>query len=342
MGRIDFFLGVLLFVGGLPALTPGFIHAAIPESGFALTGSVYSDGDNQHIAQARVMLCDDGANPIEEMSTNDSGDFSFQGLRPGRYILRVQANGYQAAEVHVDLSFTSERGLTVTLQPLRRDTSAQAPGRQTISAHELAMPEAARNLLIAGKKKLYVENHAQSALRDFQCATAQAPTYYEAYYQTGMAYLALQNSPEAEKQFRRSLEISHKKYPDAEIALGTLLIRRNEITEGEALLRHGLAGNLYSWPGQLELGELELSRGHLETALAAAQTAAELAPQQPMVHRVLAVIHLRQQNYAALITDLDAYLQLDPDSPAGVRAKELRSEAERHLAVATATPVAVK
>ena len=336
MGRIDFFLGVCVLSLGvfLPGSVPGLMYSAAGESVFALTGKVVSEGNDQPIVQARVVLCDDGANPLEEMFTSESGDFSFPGLRPGHYILRVQARGYQDTETHVDLSLTSERGLAVTLKAARPDPTSK-PGEQTISVHELTIPEPARNLLISGKKKLFAGKDPQGALRDFQSAIQQAPKFYEAYYQAGMAYLALQNSTEAEKQFQKAVEISQKKYADADIALGTLLLHRGEASEGESLLRQGIAGNARSWPGQVELGELELSRGHLELARAAADTAVQLAPQQPFVYRLLAVIQLREKNYAALVSTLDSYIQLDPDSAAGVRAKELRAEAQKELANST-------
>jgi tetratricopeptide (TPR) repeat protein len=154
-----------------------------------------------------------------------------------------------------------------------------------------------------------------------------------------MAYLALQNSAEAEKHFRKSVDLSQKKYADADIALGSLLLQRGEERPGEELLRQGLASNPHSWPGQFALGELELTRGHVEPALAAAEQAAELAPTQPVVYRLLAIIHLRQKDYSALLTDLDAYLRLDPDSPAGLRAKELRAQAEKQLLAAPGATV---
>jgi len=105
-------------------------------------------------------------------------------------------------------------------------------------------------------------------LRDFQSAIKTSPGFYEAYYLAGMAYLALQNSAEIEKYFRKSVDLSQKKYADADLALGSL------------------------------------------------------------VFRLLAIIHLRQKNYSALLTDLDAYLLLDP---AGLRAKELHAQAEKQL-----------
>jgi tetratricopeptide (TPR) repeat protein len=332
MGRVDFFLGVFLLFVSLPVRTPGFLLASVAQiAGNSLTGSVFSDGRNQRIAGASVVLCDDGGARLEETVSDESGKFSFQGLRPAYYVLRVNAGGFVTAEMQVDLSLGSERDFTVMLKG--EPAAATVPsGTATISAHELAMPQAARDLLTSGQKKLYAERNAQAALQDFKSATRQAPNFYEAYYQAGMAYLALQNSPEAEMQFRKAADLSEKKYGDADIALGTLLLHRNALNEGESLLRQGLALNSHSWPGQFELGELELSRGHMEAALAAAQSAVELAPQQPVVYRLLSIIELRRKDYPALISALDAYIELDPNSPAGVRAKELRAEAEKHLA----------
>jgi hypothetical protein len=54
----------------------------------------------------------------------------------------------------------------------------------------------------------------------------------------------------------------------------------------------------------------------------------------------LANIHLQEKNYAALLQDIDAYLTLDPDSPAGLRAKELRDQIQRKIALDNPTAAA--
>jgi Flp pilus assembly protein TadD len=318
--------------------------AALPRSpqkpAVALTGSVFSDGTNQRIARASIALCDEGGIVLQELLPDD-GQFSFQGLQTAHYILKVQATGFDPVELHIDLTSTSQRGLSVMLKPARKSRPATSQG-QTISAHELAMAESSRDLLASGKKKLYTEKNAEGALQDFQTSLQKSPQFYEAHYQAGMAYLLLQNPAEAEKEFRKSVDLSQKRYPDADIALGTVLLDRGETKEGETLLREGLALNPRSWQGQYALGKMELSRGHEDVALAMAQQAAALAPNQPVVYRLLAVIHLRQKDYAALITDLDAYLQLDPDSPAGLRAKELRAQAEKQVGTASGATVSAK
>ena len=328
------------------SLVPFFLAAtaALPRSpqkpAVALTGSVFSDGTNQRIARASIALCDEGGIVLQELLPDD-GEFSFQSLQTARYILKVQAAGFDSVELHIDLTSTSQRGLSVMLKPARKSRPASSQG-QAISAHELAMPELSRDLLASGKKKLYTEKNAEAALKDFQSSLQKSPQFYEAHYQAGMAYLFLQSPAEAEKEFRKSVDLSQKQYPDADIALGTLLLDRGETKEGETLLREGLVLNPRSWQGQYALGKMELSRGHEDVALAMARLAAALAPNQPIVYRLLAVIHLRQKNYAALLTDLDAYLQLDPDSPAGLRAKELRAQAEKQVGAASEPTISAK
>jgi Flp pilus assembly protein TadD len=337
MRRLRFVRGVLcLSIWSLAAATMAESHG---NNGSSLTGTVFTEGGDRRIANARVALCEEQGTCVAEISADEAGSFSFSPVRPARYVLRARAEGFVPAEVPVDLSFGSQHGLSITLKGVPARGSL-VPERPKISAHELSIPRAARELMTTGMNRLYQDKNAQAALTDFQSAAAKAPNYYEAYYQAGMAYLMLQNETNAETQFRKAVDLSDGKYGDADIALGTLLLRRQQEHAGETLLRQGVALNPESWPGQVEIGKLEFARGHLEPALAAAEKAEMLAPLQPMVYRLLAVIHLKQKDYAALTLDLDNYIRLDPDSPAGVRAKELRAEVEPQMprAATAATP----
>jgi tetratricopeptide (TPR) repeat protein len=168
-------------------------------------------------------------------------------------------------------------------------------------------------------------------LRDFEAAVAKAPDYYEAYYQIGMACLSLQKPADAERNLRTSVSLSNQTYSDAVLALAILFLGRRDAAQGEPLLRRSLELNPNSWVGYYELGKLELYRMHLEPALDAAQKAESLAPQQPKVYRLLSLIHLRQKNYQAALADLDAYIRLDPDSPEGHTAKQIRADTQRQL-----------
>jgi hypothetical protein len=320
------FLPLLAF---LAALAAGLVPAAASPSA-NLAGVVYSEATNQRIPHASVWLCDDGGTRMTESVTTDNGEFAFPGLRAGAYILKITAPGYVPLEMNVDVNFGTEHGISIFLKPVGKSAKEQ-PADPSISAHELSMPAAARKLVDSGKKKLYAGNNANEALRDFQAAVAKAPGYYEAYYQIGMVCLSLQKPADAEKNLQTSVTLSNQTYPDAVLALAILLLGRHDSADGEPLLRRGLELNPNSWVGYYELGKLELYRMHLEPALEAAHTAQSLAPQQPKVYRLLSLIHLRQRNYQAALADLDAYIRLDPDSPEGLTAKQIRADTQRQL-----------
>jgi len=295
-----------------------------------LNGVVYSEATNQRIPHASVWLCDDGGNRLLEAVTSENGEFSFPGLHAGAYILKINAPGFVPLDMNVDVNFGTEHGISVFLKPAGKSQKEQ-PSDPLISAHELSMPAAAKKLMDSGKKKLYAGNNAEGALHEFEAAVVKAPDYYEAYYQMGMACLSLQKPADAEKYLRTSVSLSNRTYPEAVLALAILLLGRHDSADGEPLLRRGLELNPNSWVGYYELGKLELYRMHLQPALDAAKTAESLGPQQPKVYRLLSLIHLRQKNYQAALADLDAYIRLDPDSPQGKTAKQIRADTQRQL-----------
>jgi tetratricopeptide (TPR) repeat protein len=305
--------------------TPVPVPAQMDKHPVSVSGVVLAEGHNQRIQHVVVRLCDGGGNLLEQATTSDSGEFSFRGLGRSRYILIFEANGYRKTQIDLDLSFMSDRGMTVYLRPVENE-SPSTPGGSSVSAHELSMPPAARSLVETGKKRMYFEKNPQGGLNDFQQAVSKAPGYYEAYNEIAMAYLTLGKPDEAMKSFRKAVEVSGDRYGDAQIGLGTLLIEKGEADAGEKALQRGVELNPRSWRGFYELGKLEFARDQVDRALKSAQRAQAVAPNVPITYRLLANIHLRQKNYRALLDDLDAYIRLDPDSAAGLRAARMREE----------------
>jgi Tfp pilus assembly protein PilF len=327
MSRLHKQICIFLLVLVAPATTA----SQFGRSTVSVTGIVLAEGRNQRIEHVVVRLCDTGGNLITETTTSDSGKFDFRGVQRGRYILTFQANGLQSTEIHLDLSFGSDRGMTVYMKP-EVSKPVPMPSGSSVSAHELSMPRAARDLLTSGKKKLYADKNARGGLADLQKAVSIAPDYYEAHYQIGMAHLTIGEAAEAEKSFRKSIEVSQDSYGDADVGLGTMLIDKGDVEAGEKTIRRGIELNPMSWMGFYELGKLDLNRNRLEYAQKSAELAKSLAPNTPIIYRLLANIHMRQKNYPDLLSDLDAYVKLDPDSPAGLRAKQMRQEVSQELA----------
>ena len=315
----------------LVLIAPAATASQMGRNTVSVTGMVLTEGKNERIEHVIVRLCDTGGNLIIQTTTLDTGEFDFRGVQRGRYILTFQANGFQSTEIHLDLSFTSDKGMTVYMKPEAGKPAAMASG-SSVSAHELSMPRTARDLVTSGKKKLYADKNARGGLADLQKAVLIAPNYYEAHYQLGMAHLTIGEAQEAERSFRKSIEVSQDSYGDADVGLGTLLAEKGDVEAAEKTIRRGVELNPSSWMGFYELGKLDLNRNRLESALQSAERARSLAPNTPITYRLLANIHMRQKDYPDLLSDLDAYVKLDPDSAAGLRAKQMRVEVEQELA----------
>src|SRR5580700_4079109 len=143
----------------------------------SMTGTIYSEDAKRPVEHANVRLADGGDNQIEETITNDSGNFSFRGLRRTNYKLTVDAVGYKVYSASIDLSFMSDRGMSIYLVPNAKDTATASPASRA-SAHEMSMPQKARDLMASGEKKLYSDKNAQASLADFQQAVSIAPNFY--------------------------------------------------------------------------------------------------------------------------------------------------------------------
>lgn len=295
-----------------------------------VSGDVMTAEGNHRIEGASVTVTDSGGNQIEQEFTNSAGIFRFVGLRRSQYILKVSAQGYQPTELHVDLSFSSDRGITIYLTPLSKD-GGPAPSGAAVSSHELSLPGAVRDALASGRQALYSHNDPSEALKHFDQALKKAPGCYEAKYEIGIAYLKLQKTSDAMTSFRQALKLSNGKFGDADIALGTLLIDQGQADDGEKALREGIVLNPGSWMGFYEVAKLEVRKGNLSEAETSAAQARSLAPNVAMIHQLLSIIHFRQQNYPALLQDIDNYLQLDSTSPTAARAKQVRQEIQARL-----------
>jgi len=307
---------VLLVLSGIAL--PARLSAQRSQS---IGGHVYLE-DNIHPARGiTVDLLSAEHTSVATARTDDSGEFRFGGVQPTQYFVSVQLSDYEPISISIDLTDEVGDNLNIYLKSIvqtRNSTSTLA-----VSVHELSMPPKARKLFSSGQKKLYQDQDAKAAVADFEQALAVAPTYYEASYQLGMAYLALNNGPLAEIAFRKSIETSGDTYGEADVRLGALLLDHSN-ADAENVIRKGVQLSPNFWRGHYELGRALVIQKRLPEALSAAEKARELAPKMAPVYHLLSSIHFLQGNYPALLQDLDTYISLDPDSPNARGAKQLR------------------
>lgn len=305
-------------------------YCQVPPEPRTLSGNVYHAGGNEPAENVSVELHSTEGSIIALIPTSSTGWFEFRGLPRGIYVIQINMSGFEPVSFSVDLSFSSSRGNVIYLKPNANGSLNQSNGH-SVSAHELSMPKEARTLMASGRRKLYGDKDPEAGLRDFQEAVSVAEGYYEAYYQIAMAYVTLGRKENAAQAFRRAIELSRDTYGEADIGLGTIMVDDADLSGGEKAIRRGIELSPTLWLGHYELGRVLLNENRIEDAERAAKQARSLAPNTPIVYRLLANVHLRQQNYQALLDDLDAYLRLDPLSPAGVRAKQLREQVQQKI-----------
>ncbi len=309
------------------------------ERSFSITGNVYFEDISHPASNVAIQLQGGEGAELSDGVSSDGGYFEFRRLRPGSYTLSIDLAGYERVSLSVDASMQFARGLQIVLHATQ---DSKAPGgANSVSAHELSMPAKARDMMASGRTKLYQTKDANAALADFRQAVEIAPQFYEAEYQVAMAQLTLGQRDDASASFQKSIDISEGKYGEAYVGLATLLLDRGDLSGGEKAVRRGLELSPDFWLGSYELGRAELYQGHIADAEKSAEQARSLAPTAPVVYRLLANIHIQKKDYRAAQADIDAYIKLDPDSPAGVRAKQLRDELSKKIGPESASQPAI-
>jgi tetratricopeptide (TPR) repeat protein len=289
-----------------------------------ISGRAYDEQTQQILSRVEVTLRGVGGMMQAQVVTNESGRFDFGNLARGDYQIEARMSGYQPYSAPVNVGGGESQGMTIYLK--RVPTTQETSSGSTVSAHELSMPKKARDLVYSGKQKVYYAKNLDGGLKDFQDAVVIAPDYYEAYYQIGMTYLELAKRDDAENNFRKSMQLSKNTYGEPVIGMGTMLLDKADNAGGEKMIRRGLELSTNFWLGYYELGRACLAENHLADAKKAGEQARSLMPDAAIIYRLLANIHMREKDYPALLEDIDAYLKIDPDGPAGAYAKEMRGE----------------
>jgi tetratricopeptide (TPR) repeat protein len=209
--------------------------------------------------------------------------------------------------------------------PLPRNASSE------ISAHELRIPSKARKSFNKGTT-LLAEKKSEASIAEFQRAIQAFPDFYEAYYKIGVAELNLQHFGEAQAVFEKSIEVSRGRYPPADFGLGVALSLQQQFADAESAMRRGLDLDPGEAEGYFTLAWVLLKAEHVADAEKSARQAVLLRTDFADAYLLLAQIHLRQGNTSELVSDLDAYIKIDPNGPHNAEAIGVRNQAQQLLA----------
>jgi tetratricopeptide (TPR) repeat protein len=211
-----------------------------------------------------------------------------------------------------------------------------------VSLRELQIPAKARKAFNKGTELLAAKESAASIV-EFQRAIKIFPELYEAYYEIGLANLNLRRNPDAQAAFETSVRLSKGRYPPSLFGLGVVLCFQKQFAEAEEAIGSGLDQYPADAAGHFILAWVLFRSDRLPNAEKNARQAILSNPNLAAAYLLLAQIHLRQSDLLAILSDLDAYLKLDPEAPQNAQAKAIRTQAEHLLAKQRGTvPVVAK
>ena len=165
------------------------------------------------------------------------------------------------------------------------------------------------------------------ALALYEGALKLRPEFPEAEYQRGVALVALDRSPEAEKAFTHAIEL-RKEWVLPQSALGTLLARAARDKEAEPFLRRAMQLGAKDFVTLDSLSTVRARAGDKEAALALARAATDDDNASALAWAWRGAMERTAGNKDAALTSLNRALQIEPNYLVALKERaELRLDA---------------
>lgn len=309
------FLLVLVLLGstyGAAGQSPGGIFDTDTRlSGINyIVGTVFAPSGHPVNRRLRIELSSLAGRDIVA-TTDDEGSFVFTGVRPGNYDIVIdREEGFEPIVYRIDV-LRSSAPVTYTVILRLRATAEYRAKPAVVNVSDRDVPKRASDLFQKASE-LEKAGDLKGAVEKLKLATAQYPAYFSAYSQMGVLYLRQNDFTKADEALKAALAIK----PDAYAPLvnrGIALFRLDRFAEAEAVFRAALKAKPDSAGAYYNLARVADRLGQTENAERAYLESIKLSPGEfKEAHRSLAIIYHGRKSYAAVIEQLEAYLNVVP------------------------------
>jgi tetratricopeptide (TPR) repeat protein len=296
---------------------------------FAISGGVRYGDTGQTVEMIKVDLRRFTGETISSAFTRSNGEFEFGGLSRGNYYLVVEEQGYEPVRELVEIANSDRRGVIVYLSKgIQFITKEDA---NPVSARELGLPPKARDAYHKGAERLYQKKDPKGSMAHFRRAVEVLPSYYEAYFQIGIGHMHMGENLEAEKAFRKSIELSNDTYSEPYVGLALLLCNANKFAECVAAARRSIELDANTSQGHFQLARGQVGLDDLDAAEGSLKTVIKLKADYADAYLLYSNILIRRKDYPELLKMLDEYLKLQPTGPTSEGVRQTRDTVAKHL-----------
>lgn len=311
-------------------LIPLFLLFALvgpaPQQTFAIFGNI-RDSRGQPVGDIRISLSDENYAPLSTKFADNSGRFSFRGLKSGRYYLRVEPTGkpYEEETQALELQATSIRrdageepvSVDLVLKPKKGTTPRTDPG----VVFTQQVPSSASAEYERGAASLR-ENKTEQGIAALERAIGIFPDYFLALELLGTEHVKHDAYEKAVPILEHAVEVNHTA-PKSFYGLGVAQLRLNRFAEAVESLKAAAEMDPQNANAQMMLGLAYGSKNPTE-AEACFKRAYELGRERAAdAHLYLAGIYNKQEKYSAAVRELELFLKEAKDIKNGAQIREM-------------------
>ena len=298
-------------------LIPASFAQTAPNVRTFIHGTVRDGVTHRNLAQVVVMVEAITSGYAGQAETDTSGNFTLQGLGPGRYTVRVRLPGYEEMTKFVDLTVVYSDYVNFELKPnpstATRAVAPEGPEAR-VNARLQSVPEKARKEFIKARELWQGGKDPQDCIDHLKKAVKDYPKFSDAYVLMASVYMQQGNAADARAALDRAIE-ADPKLPEAWFTLGMLQNGQKDFVGAEKSLTVGLKLDDAAPQGHYELGKTYLALNRPDDAEQHAKKAIALQPNMAPVHILLGNIAWKKQDAATALQEYQEYLKLDPKGP---------------------------
>jgi len=289
---------------------------------------------------------------IQTTYTDSSGGFDFRNLSPGTYYVSITVEGYEPVHQLVEI-YNNFGNASVTIML----NKPAVEFRERLSGLDAADP----NVVDIGQMK---ENFPKKAIQNYEKAIDEkgkgrldsavklleeaiqiAPNFFHAHNNLGILYQSMKRFDDAEREFKRSVQLNTKTERPL-VNLGSLYVERSNMQRSDPkargvlldqaldVLEEAIKLNPRSAVAHLLLGQANYRSDFLEEAESAFKKAYELDSHLSAAQLMLANVYMRQEKWQEVLVVLDGYLKENPKAQDRPSIEEMRARITQNLQAA--------
>jgi len=298
-----------------------------------IQGTVHYPGGRRLDHQTKVILR--GVNLPEKLTfTDDSGAFTFTGLRGGGYTVTVEAGkGYETASEAVNLpesdgthgSGAHAQTIHVRIELQTRQETPQAVATVTVIPEEaLALYKQAVSAAGGGDRK--------QAIELLERAVRLCPVFWTAWNEMGVQRLRQAQTAKALDAFSTAMKIEPQAF-EPRLNSGIAMLQMKDYPHAAAELQLAIEKKKDSAPARVHLGHALIGLNRFAEAERQLVEAIKLGGDAVVeAHRWLAAVYIEQHKEPRAADELEKYLTLLPTARDAGRIRDIIRQLRNPLA----------